>query len=342
METTIDRDITRIRKVFRTAGSQKNSARPSVGIVILDFNGLEDTLRCLNALREVEYPNLLVHVIDNASDSDNASVIARAFPDVCVSRNATNTGFGHGSNQGMRRALEDDAAYVLFLNNDTVLHPDTIDLLVDVMERDPRVGIAGPRVCYLDPPHRIQNLGYTYNRWLGAPRAVGAGKTADWRPVRAPELAWIMGCAMFARREVLERTGGFDKDFFLYWEDHYLCYQARQLGYSLQVVDSAEVLHRKTVGSEFSKRHVYHMFLGQITFVAKTASPWQKPTLVIGMALIAIAYSILGLVKQGSFVTPVIYQAVVDFYTGHPKRHVRFPSLRALLRSALTAASRRR
>lgn len=311
---------------FRTSGGPDPS-RPLVGVVILDYNGLNDSLRCLASLREQDYGNLAVYVIDNASRENNAATIANTFGDAIVTRNSVNLGFGGGANQGMKDAIADGAEFVLFLNNDTICPEDLVSKLVRAMISDSAIGICGPKVLSYGSG-RIQNLGYTYNPWFGIPAAIGAGRLPNWTPVAPTELAWLMGCALLVRRDVLRKTGGFDPDFFLYWEDHYLCWQAKQLGYGLSVVYDAAIEHRKTVGSEFSKRHVYHMFFGQIVFAAKTAEWWRKPTLVIGMSCIAFAYTALALVKRGSFVLPVIYEAIADFYSGHPKRHVSFSSVR--------------
>ncbi len=322
---------------FATAETEASTATtpaPIVGIVILDYNGLADTLQCLVSLRSVRYNNVSVYVIDNGSAEDDASIVASAFPDVLVHRNADNLGFALGANQGMQLALRDGAEYVLFLNNDAVVQPDSVPKLVDAMERDPNLGICGPAILH-SHGRTIQNLGYVYNPWFGWARAVGASRAVGWRPKEPHRIAWLMGCALLCRRSLLVQTGGFDADFFLYWEDHHLCWKAKQIGFSIAVVPDATVLHRKTVGSEFSKRHVYHMFLGQITFVAKTAKWWQKPTLSLGMCAVALAYALLGLARRGSFVVPVIWQAVADFYTGHPKRHVIFDSLRHRVKDTL-------
>lgn len=312
--------------IFCTA-SAPSTQLPKVAVIILDYNGLLNTIECLNSLRELRYGNLAVYVIDNASENDNALAVRELFPDVVAHRNVVNLGFGGGANQAAALAIEDGAQYLLFLNNDATVPGDMLTKLVNAMEQDQQLGICGPAVLHY-PGDRVQNLGFGYNYWLGWPNVIGANKRPSWRPRRQHDIAWVMGCALLCRSSVFQRVGGFDHDFFLYWEDHYLCWSAKRLGYKVRVVDDATVIHRKTVGSEFSKRHVYHMFLGQITFAAKTAKWFQKPTLVFGMSAIALAYSVLGLIRQGSFVAPVIYQAVADFYTGHPKRHVIFHSLR--------------
>jgi GT2 family glycosyltransferase len=326
---------------FRTAGATDNSPRPLVGIVVVDYNGLDDTLRCLSTLRDTSYPNLIVFVVDNASENDNASGVAAAFPDVVVSRNEVNLGFAAGANGAMRRALDAGAEYVLFLNNDALLDVDALDRLVDAMERNERIGVAGPRVRSLNEPGRIQNLGYAYNEWFGIPQAVGAGKPVDWAPAKPRQLAWIMGCALLARRTLLMATGGFDPDFFLYSEDHYLCKSARNLGYELCLVEGADVLHRKTTGSEYSRRHIYHVFVSHLIFIAKTAKWYQIPTLAIGTAMLATALAFIALVRRGTFVVPAILQSLFDFCLGKPKRNMSFSTGRTeecVLMSAALAA----
>src|SRR4051794_31005071 len=103
---------------------------PRVFVVVLNWNGLNDTLRCLESLAAVTVPPTSVIVVDNGSRDDSVAQISYRFPDVTVLTNVKNEGFASACNQGMVVALERGAAYVLLLNNDTTVAPDFLEHLV--------------------------------------------------------------------------------------------------------------------------------------------------------------------------------------------------------------------
>jgi GT2 family glycosyltransferase len=128
---------------------------PRVDIIVLNWNGLRDTLHCLQSLKRADYPAFRVLVVDNGSSDASSTSIRQRFPEVTLIENSENLGFTGGNNIGMRQALEEEADYVLLLNNDTEVAPDAVRLLVETAESDPRIGIAGPIIYYYDRPKMI-------------------------------------------------------------------------------------------------------------------------------------------------------------------------------------------
>jgi GT2 family glycosyltransferase len=100
---------------------------PSVYIVILNWNGLDDTLECLASIAKLSYSNVKTIVVDNGSEDDQAAVIAKAFPNVYGARATENLGFCGGCNVGIKEALEKNADFVMLLNNDTLVSPALIE-----------------------------------------------------------------------------------------------------------------------------------------------------------------------------------------------------------------------
>src|SRR5215203_3182643 len=104
---------------------------PSVHIIILNWNGLADTLECLASIRRLTYPNVRVKVIDNASANNEAEIIEKSFPEVEVLKQKENLGFCGGCNVGMKRAIEQGAGFVMLLNNDSLVSPGLIEALIE-------------------------------------------------------------------------------------------------------------------------------------------------------------------------------------------------------------------
>jgi GT2 family glycosyltransferase len=216
---------------------------PPVAIAVVNYNGREDTLRCLASLARATYPNRWIVLVDNGSDEPIEDDVRRRHPEVVFLRHPRNLGFTGGHNAAARHALAAGAAYVLHLNNDTEVEPDFLEPLVAEMERDPRVGMATPKILYLQAPGRIWALGARLCRWTG--RSPHAGVDEPDRGVydALRTVPRITGCAMLVRREVYERVGFLDDRFFIYEEELDWCLRARRAGFILRVVPQSVIRH---------------------------------------------------------------------------------------------------
>ena len=99
--------------------TQKENNKPLVSVILLNWNGIRDTLDCLTSLNNVSYPNIKIIVVDNASkDSKEASIIKNSFPQIELIRSLKNLGFSGGNNLGIKSALNQKSDYILLLNNE--------------------------------------------------------------------------------------------------------------------------------------------------------------------------------------------------------------------------------
>ncbi len=127
-------------------------------VVLVNYNGLADTLRCLRSLEAAGRPDTVV--VDNASAEDPSADAARAIsPGAHVVRNPVNGGWAGGNNVGVRHALARGADFVILLNNDTVVAPDFVARLTAAAEAHPAYGVLGPVIRFMDPPHEVQTDG---------------------------------------------------------------------------------------------------------------------------------------------------------------------------------------
>ncbi len=134
---------------------------PSVWIIILNWNGGEETLACLASLRAATYPAHVL-VVDNGSQDDSLAQIAAGFPEVAVLPLGSNHGFSAGVNRGIELALARGAEYVLLLNNDSRPAEDMLARLVDFAEAQPACGLVSPSIYQVDRPERFWVVG---GRW---------------------------------------------------------------------------------------------------------------------------------------------------------------------------------
>ncbi|MGK7368687.1 MAG: glycosyltransferase family 2 protein, partial [Candidatus Halalkalibacterium sp. M3_1C_030] len=132
---------------------------PKVHIIILNWNGKEDTIECLNSLKALEYPNFEIVVVDNASSDGSVSEIKDKFPETTLLESEINRGYAGGNNIGLRYALNHDSDYAWILNNDTVVDKNALGSLVKKMKIDGSIGICGSRLVYYHDRETIQALG---------------------------------------------------------------------------------------------------------------------------------------------------------------------------------------
>ncbi len=218
---------------------------PQVAVVILNWNGGQETLDCLASLRRVDYPRFEVIVVDNGSTDGSADAIRRDFPEATLIEMGGNLGFTGGNNVGIRYALAYGADYVLLLNNDTEVASDFLTHLVEVMEATPKVGIAGPLIYYYDRPEIIWSAGGTIDPRRGQTRMIGLGERDRGQYGPAPrQVDFVTGCALLVRRPVLEQAGLLDERFFAYYEEAEWCVRVRRAGYRVVNVPGAKVWHK--------------------------------------------------------------------------------------------------
>ncbi len=234
---------------------------PTVAIVVLDYNGLDDTRRCLESLRAVTYPRLSVVLVDNASAIDPAPEARRCLPDVVTMRNGSNLGYAGGNNRGIQAALSAGADYVIVLNNDTVVAPTLVAELLTVFRTDDTLGIVGPVVNYLDEPRRVMTEGVRFNRGPGTafftPVHVPLDSTSAPQPVRVDI---VNGCCMMVRAAVFRAIGFFDEALFIVHEESDFCLRARAGGFGCAVLGRTLVWHKGSSAFDRSGRQIQRYF----------------------------------------------------------------------------------
>ena len=262
-----------------------------VVVVVLSWNGLEDTLECLKSLCQSDYPNLEIVVVDNGSEDGSCAVIAELFPQVTLIANSRNLCFVRGNNIGLDAGLRMHADLLLLLNNDTVVEPDCISELVRALGQDEAIGIVGPLMQRTLRPDLI-DMGGDFDFWTGAVilrHFVPAMECNGLFPI-----SYVWGCGLMVRREVLERVGLLDERYIAYYEDADFCMRARALGYGTAVATRARMLHK--VGRSGERRFLWQTYMrlrNHILFFVSYARPYQLFTLVPALVVYQIPVMLL-------------------------------------------------
>ncbi len=233
-----------------TAGERGECvAEPAVTAVVLNWNGLSDTLACLASLSACSYPSLSVIVVDNGSRQSPAAEIAQRRPGVEVIENSNNMGYAAGNNVGIRRALAAGADFVWVLNNDTEVDPGALAALVREANVHEEAGAVGGKVLCSDDPGRIWVAWGRVTWRQSLIELVGAGCLDDGKFDDDREVEWLPGCSILFRAEALREAGLFDEDFFAYHEDVEWAARARVAGWTSRYTGASRIYHRGNAAS---------------------------------------------------------------------------------------------
>jgi GT2 family glycosyltransferase len=260
---------------------------PKVSIIILNWNGLDDTIACLESLKNITYPNYEVIVVDNGSIGDDAQVLKEQFGDhIYLIENDRNYGFAEGNNIGIRHVLEESTPdYILLLNNDTVAGPDFLNELVNVAEQDCSIGIASPKIYSYSHSSKLLFTTAKIDLWKGRTVQVGIGEIDSGQYDSIQDTDNCEGTCFLIRREVIQSIGMLDSSYFKYFEETDYCLRAREGGFRCVYCPWAKIWHKgwtrmwdKSFASSVRVSAVYYLERNRFLFMRKHASKLQIAT----------------------------------------------------------------
>lgn len=293
---------------------------PKVGIVIINFNGEEDTTACLLSLRGIDYPDYEIVLVDNASRDASADRIKTGFPEITLIKNSDNLGFAEGNNVGIRYSLENGADYVLLLNNDTVVDKKFLTEIVSAAQAHPEAGVLGPKIYLYGEEGRIWYAGGYLNKITGKTFHRGLHKKDVGQFEQMTDVDFVSGCAMLIRRAVIEKIGVLDPDYFFSYEDVDFSLRAERAGFKLIYVPGSHVSHKfaRSIGGRFSPAYIYYRVRNSLLFMKKNRFSSLKILYSITVnPLKMLAFSLMTGNLKG---VAAVAKAVSDFLSGKSGR----------------------
>lgn len=267
-----------------------------VTVIVLNWNGKDDTIECLNSLKLIDYSSLDILVVDNGSSDDSVEVIRSEFPDVAVIEAGENLGYAGGNNVGIKYALQQGAEYILVLNNDTIVDPNLVDAFIEAANAYPEAGILNAKIYYYSEPHKIWAVGGGWNKNNCDLILIGLGEIDDGIIYKEPfEVDYAIGCALFFHRTVVERIGFIEDKFFLNFEEIDWCSRARKAGYKIYSIPAAKIWHKVSAsfgGEEAPLRRYY---------LVRNNMLWAKRNLSLSERFLTAKRMLSGIVPRFSF-----------------------------------------
>lgn len=290
-----------------------------VDVVVLNWNGLSDTTRCLESLARLEAPEdarVHVWVVDNGSSDGSLDVLPDRFPWARFLSMGENLRFAGGNNRGIEAALAAGADFVLLLNNDTEVEPGLVRELLAEADRASSAGLFGPLI--LDAGGRVWFAGGRVSTALGWSWHQGLGAPDPGRSGRARDVDYLTGCCLLARRQVFDRIGLLDESYYLYAEDADFCLRARAAGFACRLVPAARLTHyvSSSSGGAVNPFKAYQRTRAGLRLFARHARGWRRATWPLGFVLLLAVQSAAWTARGHAAAALAAWRAVLDAARG--------------------------
>lgn len=285
---------------------------PLVSIIVVNWNGGEVLRECFKSLSKINYSNFELILIDNGSTDGSENYLEKI--EIKTSRkilikNQKNLGFAPANNQGVKKAL---GKYILLLNNDTKVEPDFLKKLVERVEKDASIGVIQPKIYLMDKRGYLDNAGSFITR-IGFWEHWGFGQKDGVEFDEEREIFSAKGACMLIRKDIIDKVGLFDKDFFSYFEETDFCWRVWLVGYRVLFYPKAKIYHKLgfTIRRLNTGELNYHYYKNRICSLIKNLEGKNLIVILPLHIFISIGISIVSLLKRLPSYSFIIIRAIL-------------------------------
>ncbi len=211
-----------------------------VSMVVLNWNGKNMICDCLDSLLQQSYPSIEIIVVDNDSKDGSLAMVKEKYGTrLEIIENGRNLGFAEGCNVGIRKSRGE---FIVLVNSDATLREDWVAEMLNVVQKNPQIGMAAGKIYFAGREGVIENTGHIVYR-DGMARGRGRLEKDSGQYDKSDRIFCPNGCAAIYRKVVMEEAGLFDAEFFAYADDIDVGFRIRMLGYECAYVPRAIAYH---------------------------------------------------------------------------------------------------
>ena len=280
-----------------------------VGVVLVNYNGSEDTIDCLNSLLNSSYKNILTIVVDNLSTDNSEEILKEKekelrFTLIC---SPENNGFSAGNNIGIRYAFDHGCSHVLLLNNDTVVTPD---FLSELMKYDDGKKALTGTILYFWKKDKVWYGGGTVNKFTGKTVHLHKEETVETVASVPESISFISGCELLVSKQIVNAIGLMDEDYFLYGEDVDYSLRISNHVFGLRYVPTSIIYHKVSAStSKISKATQYYSVRNRRLLIYRNLNWYQRIT-----ALVYTHLQTAHRVFQKRLTIKCVSAGIIDYY----------------------------
>lgn len=234
-----------------------------LSIIIVNYKSEKYLEKCLSSVAEkIPSLNCEIIVVNNGSNLN----IALPKNINCVNT-GKNRGFGTACNLGAKIAKGE---FILFLNPDTEIVSENISELLNRLAEDKKIAVIGPKLIKEKGEVQEWCAGKEFSFWRLFKNNLGIIDSKKiWKSQKEILADWVSGAAFFVKKEIFNKAGGFDRNFFMYFEDDDLCKRIRKLGYDVLYYPNFAVLHKGGKSWDNSLKQKMHFFRSMLAYARK-------------------------------------------------------------------------
>ena len=286
---------------------------PLISIITINFNNLPVTLELLASLKKSTYKNFEIIVVDNHSKIKPSATIIKEFPGTTVIESDNNLGFAGGNNLGLKKA---SGQYIFYVNNDTELAPDCMEILMKTALTLNDLGAISPKFHYYHTDKLIEYAGCTQiNRLTARNKAVGGHMIDDGSFTGLIKTQYAHGGGMLVPRSVIDKVGEMPEAFFLYYEEMDWCEIMRRNGFAVYCQRDALIFHKESASvGRLSPLKTYYLNRSRILFMRRNYGGIQLIPFVFFFTFVSFPKNLLGyLLKRdkqhlSAFIRSILWQ----------------------------------
>lgn len=263
---------------------------PLLFVIAINYNTAAHTIEMVDSVRNSDYPNLQVVVVDNCSSEEDYRQLQQISDRATVIRTDENIGFSGGNNVGLQYAIKNGAEYAMLLNNDTTIEPGSITAMVQCLQSG-EADVVCPKIIYYYNRDTIAYAGGELVDYKGAVRIYGFQEQQAEQYDRKRQITFASGCCTMMRMETWREIGLMEDKYFLYFEDTALSAKIVKAGKKMMYVPQAVVYHKESVSTQaLSDNYQYYFCRNRLLYI--------KENIPFPMKAVAYGYTGLYMLKK--------------------------------------------
>ena len=218
-----------------------------VAIILVNYNGYDDTRECIESLKQLNNKNNKIIVVDNCSTDNSLAQLKelQKSNDFILIASECNNGFSAGNNKGINYAFEMGMDYFWLLNNDTIVEPDSLDKLLLGFNESSKCGCCISKILYENDRNTIWYAGGAINKYTARVEHFCYGKSDEnYKESGINKITFATGCCMLLSRTTIEQIGLLSEDYFLYEEDTEYCCRMIESDIEILYIPEARIYHK--------------------------------------------------------------------------------------------------
>lgn len=240
----------------------------NVAIILVNFNGEKFQNECIQSIKNMDYKDYDIVIIDNGSTDDSIKKAKEAFDNLIIIETGKNNGVAKGNNIGIKYAIDNNYEYVLLLNNDTEVAPD---MLTNMMKKASSNTLVTCKMYFYEPNNSLWCAGGKINWNRGTTTHFGEDELDTGQYNESKFVEFTPTCCLLIHRNVFEKVGFMDEKYFMYYDDTDFCVRANNAGFKIWYESSAKLWHKvsSSSGGSESKLCIYYLTRNRLYFINK-------------------------------------------------------------------------